>query len=232
MPTAGQPGSCMQEAVADFASRVSVADRSIFTRYSSPELDLPRWMCFVSFILLRFYFDFGLRRGCMKTRVLAAMLGIGGFFISGCSPADRSAAVTSRAAMAPSGTIRSQSDLQRYLSATASSDSPLSALSSGARSRFLSNITFNEKGITGFHYGDLQSELTASQIFDVLHLFGVERDVAIIPNVRVETAKDRRVISTIIIQPQPVDGTDYRDYWCASRATCNVWKDVICTSNC
>jgi hypothetical protein len=167
----------------------------------------------------------------MRIQVLAAMLGIGGLLIPGCS-SDRSAAVTSRGPVTPLGTIRSQSDLQRYLSATASSGTPLSALSSAARSRFLSSITFNEKGITGFHYGDLQSELTASQIFDVLHLFGVEKDVAIIPNVRVETAMDRRVISTIIIEPQPVDGTDYKGYWCALRATCNPSKDSICTSNC
>jgi hypothetical protein len=58
----------------------------------------------------------------------------------------------------------------------------------------LSSITFNKKGITGFRFDDLQSELTASQIFDVLHLFGAERDLAIIPNVRVETAADRRVM--------------------------------------
>lgn len=99
------------------------------------------------------------------------------------------------AAMTPLGIIRSQSDLQRYLSATANSGSPLSALSSRGRTRFLSSVTFNKRGITGFRYDDLQSELTASQIFDVLHLFGAEKDLAIIPNVRVETAADRRVMS-------------------------------------
>ena len=168
----------------------------------------------------------------MKIRVLAAMFGVGGLLISGCSPADRGAAVTSPAAVTPSGIIRSQGDLQRYLSATAGSGSPLSALSSGARTRFLSSITFNGKGITGFHYGDLQSELTASQIVAVLSLFGVEKDVAIIPNVRVETATDRRAIRAVQLLDPPGEGTDYKGYWCPSPGTCTVKNDSICTSNC
>jgi hypothetical protein len=129
----------------------------------------------------------------MNMRVVAIMLGVGGLLLAGCSPAERHAAAP-QAAATPFRTIRSQSELQRYLSATAGSGSPLSALSSGARRRFLSSIRFNEKGITGFRYADLQSELTASQIFDVLHLFGAEKDVAIIPNIRVESAADRRVM--------------------------------------
>ena len=126
--------------------------------------------------------------------------------------------------------IRSARDLQRYLSATGTS--PLSALSSGARERFLSSITFGAKGISGFHYADLQRELTASQMYDVLRLFGVQKDVAIIPNVRVDTPADKRVIRTFPFIAKPIDGGDYRDYRCASRATCSQSPGDICTSNC
>ena len=169
----------------------------------------------------------------MQIRVLAAMLGVGGLLISGCSPGSRGAAVTSQAAVTPSAIIRSQSDLQRYLAAAAESGSPLSALSSGARTRFVASITFNEKGITGFHYDDLQRELTASQIVAVLRLFGVEKDVAIIPNVRVETASDQRALRVFQLLGPPADeGTDYKGYWCASPATCTIKNDSICTSNC
>jgi hypothetical protein len=141
--------------------------------------------------------------------------------------------MTSRAAVSPSGIIRSQGDLQQYLAATAESESPLSALSNGARTRYLASITFNEKGITGFHYGDLQSELTASQIVAVLRLFGVEKDVAIIPNVRVETASDQRAVRVFQLLDPPGDaGTDYKGYWCSSPATCTVKNDSICTANC
>lgn len=167
----------------------------------------------------------------MKYPLLAAMIGIGGLAISGCSPADRGGAVRAPAAVAATGTIRSQDDLQRYLVATANSGSPLGALSSGARTRFLSSLTFNERGVTGFHYSDLQAELTASQIVAVLHLFGVEKDVAIIPNVRVETASDRRMIKSFELIDANEE-TDYKGYYCPSPGTCTVKLDSICTSNC
>ena len=167
----------------------------------------------------------------MKRRLLAAILGIGGFFLSGCSPSDRTVAVVAPGIVAPSGILRSQSDLQRYLSATANSSSPLNVLSSGARDRFVSSITFNEKGITGFRYSDLQSELTASQIYAVLQLFGAEKDLAIIPNVRVETNADKRAIQSLVDPVEPVDG-DYRDYQCISRATCSYNLGTICMSSC
>ena len=133
----------------------------------------------------------------------------------------------------PSGIIRSQGDLQQYLAATATAGSALSALSPSARDRFLSSVTFGAKGISGFRYADLQSELTVSQIYDVLSLFGVQKDVAIIPNVRVETAADKRVISAFPISPGDGGGeTDYTNYKCVSRATCEVALNDICTSNC
>ena len=167
----------------------------------------------------------------MKYPLLAAMIGIGSLVISGCSPADRGGAVRAPAAVAASATIRSQDGLQRYLVATATSDSPLGALSSGARARFLSSLTFNQRGVTGFHYGDLQAELTASQIVPLLALFGVEKDVAIIPNVRVESASDRRTIKSFELIDASEE-TDYKGYYCPSPGTCTVKNDSICTSNC
>ena len=168
----------------------------------------------------------------MRIQILAALVGIGGLFVSGCSSSN-GPVVKAPGLVMPSGIIRSQSDLQRYLSTTATTGSPLDALSSGARDRFLSSITFGAKGITGFHFTDLQSELTANQIHDVLALFGAEKDVAIIPNVRVETAADKRTISAFPIMPGGGgDGPDYPGYKCASRATCSTSPGDICMSSC
>ena len=165
----------------------------------------------------------------LKIRIFAVAIGISGLVVSGCS-SSHGTAVRSAGVVRPAGIIRSAHDLQRYLSATGTS--PLSALSSGARERFLSSITFGAKGISGFHYADLQSELTASQMFDVLRLFGVQKDVAIVPNVRVDTPADQRVIRSFPFIAKPIDGGDYRDYRCASRATCSQSPGDICTSNC
>jgi hypothetical protein len=158
------------------------------------------------------------------------MLGVGGFFFAGCAPAAQTA-VSPPAVAQPSGIIRSAADLQRYVAATAQSGSPLSALSQSGLQRFVSSVTFNSGGITGFRYDDLQSELTASQIYDVLSLFGAQKDVAIIPSVRIETAADRRVMS--YVDPNAGDGSgDYPGYACASRATCAPESKTICTHNC
>jgi hypothetical protein len=167
----------------------------------------------------------------LKFQIVAAMVGVGGLFVSGCVSSHRPTLRTP-AVVKPVGTIRSQSDLKRYLSATETSGSPLSALSSGGRERFLSSITFGAKGISGFRYAELQSELTASQIYDVLALFGAQKDVAIIPNVRAETVADRRVITRVATVSQHGGGRDYRDYRCASRATCSTSPGDICTSHC
>ncbi len=170
--------------------------------------------------------------GCeFKVQMLAAMIGIAGLFVSGCS-SSHGAAAGSPGIVRPAGILRSRSDLQRYLSATATTNSPLRALSSGARERFLSSITFGAKGISGFRYADLQSELTASQSYEVLRLFGVQKDVAIIPNVRADTSADKRVIRASPFMAKHIDGSDYRDYRCASRATCSQSPGDICTSNC
>jgi hypothetical protein len=167
----------------------------------------------------------------VKVRIVAALVATGGIFVSGCVSSHR-AAVRAPGIVKPVGTIGSEGALQRYLSATATSGTPLDALSSDARERFLSSITFGANGISGFHYADLQSELTASQIYDLLLLFGAQKDVAIIPNVRVETSADRLVMTRIATPSQRADGRDYRDYRCASRATCSVSPGDICTSRC
>jgi len=167
----------------------------------------------------------------MKLGVLSAMLGIGGFLFTACSSANQAGAIAPAQAAQPSGIIRSQSDLQRYLSATPDSAPPLGLLSSGARQRFLSNLTFNAAGVTGFRYDDLQNELTASQAYSVLALFGFQQDIAIIPHLRVVTSEDKRRISEF----NPVDGDgngDYPNYACASRATCAPHTSTICTHNC
>ena len=165
----------------------------------------------------------------LKIRIFAVAIGVSGLVVTGCS-SSHGTAVTSTSVARPTGILRSARDLQRYLSAPGTS--PLGALSSGARERFLSSITFGAKGISGFRYADLQSELTASQVYDVLRLFGVQKDVAIIPNLRVDTPADKRVISRFPFVAKPSDGGDYRDYRCASRATCSQSPGDICTSNC
>lgn len=122
--------------------------------------------------------------------------------------------------------IRSQAELRSYISASTKSGSPIDALSPAARSRFLSSITFNNNGITGFSYRDLQSELTASQVYKVLSLFGVQRDTALV-GARIATSNDRAYSS---VSPNTVP--DYPNYYCEKHGTCAPYAGDICTGNC
>lgn len=76
------------------------------------------------------------------------------------------------AATAPTP-IRSPADLERHL-ADAGPQSPLRALSPGARQRFLAALRFGADGIGGFSVEELDDALTAEDILAVLALFELE----------------------------------------------------------
>ncbi|HEX8609939.1 MAG TPA: hypothetical protein VF800_01450 [Telluria sp.] len=70
--------------------------------------------------------------------------------------------------------IKSRADLERYLKMVPRQSNALYLLSAAARERFIESITFNEKGVTGFSFADLQRELPQEQIAKILALFGSE----------------------------------------------------------
>jgi hypothetical protein len=134
----------------------------------------------------------------MNFGAVTALLGVGGAILLGVSPADRSTVFASPGIVRMMGIIRSKYELDRYLAATAGSWSPLDYLSPAARRKFLSSIRYNATGITGFHYDGLQRELTVTQAYQVLALFGAQQDVAIIPHLRIATNEDRQTLSRMI----------------------------------
>ncbi|HJR72089.1 MAG TPA: hypothetical protein VJ806_00430 [Luteimonas sp.] len=129
-------------------------------------------------------------------------------------------------ALAP---IKSSTDLRSYV-LNKQPNSPLNRLSPGAQKRFIESIQFNEKGVTTYDYADLRAELTASQVYEVLALFGIQGTTAIIPGLRVNSDADRAIMA-----PRgavPMQFPDYPDMMCESRATCSPSVTKICTSNC
>ncbi|SEP00325.1 hypothetical protein SAMN02800692_3181 [Luteibacter sp. UNC138MFCol5.1] len=123
--------------------------------------------------------------------------------------------------------IKSLADLYAYESSNPSEANPLTKLSASGRQRFIESLTFNDSGITGFSISDLRSELSVEQIYDVLALFGVQDDIGLIPEARSTTSRDRAIQQGSVRLPM-----DYRNYKCASRASCRREFDHICTSNC
>ncbi len=154
--------------------------------------------------------------------------------------------------------IKSRADINEYLQETAKSKSPLHLLSKTARARFLKSLTFNDAGLTGFSYADLEANLTPSQIYQVLALFGSQNSTPMIKNVRVESELDAEILTgdfgdsedpaaKCFIEPGAENGPldpnaprpketrpngDRTGYNCSSRATCSWAVQMVCKANC
>lgn len=87
--------------------------------------------------------------------------------------------------------IQSPADLQRYLEATPIAESPLSRLSPMGRRRFLEGIHFTPRGIGGYGTADLEYELTAEDIREVLALFGMRASSGLLSDAREVNRNDR-----------------------------------------
>lgn len=150
--------------------------------------------------------------------------------------------------------IKSRADINEYLQETAKSKSPLHLLSKAARARFLKSLTFNDAGLTGFSYADLEANLTPSQIYQVLALFGSQNSTPMIKNARVASELDAEILTGDFGNSEHsaakciiVDGTapsapgsklicprdgDREGYQCLSRANCYKKPFWICKNSC
>lgn len=180
--------------------------------------------------------------------VLVGTLGLGGVAVGqtsidsqAASSASSQAAASSvadfaqreallNAEMAP---IRSRAELDAYLLRTRSAASPLSALSPSAQHRFLNSLRFTPAGLASFRYADLEAELTPTQAYKLLALFGVQQDVPLLKSAREVTALDA-VIMGIGGGMAGIGLGDHEGYWCETSRphTCAKAPGYICTGNC
>lgn len=92
--------------------------------------------------------------------------------------------------------IKSREDLDRYLEQARESGSPLDHFSAPARKRFLASLQFNENGLFGYRIDEFRVELTPTQTYRVLALFGEQRNTATVArDARVETSLDRALLT-------------------------------------
>ncbi|HWT16490.1 MAG TPA: hypothetical protein VN581_11950 [Patescibacteria group bacterium] len=124
--------------------------------------------------------------------------------------------------------VRSTKDLSRL---DAESRARLDKLSPKARARFLASLTFSDKGLSGFDYTVLVDELTATDIYRILELFGQQHITSMLSDVKVETSTDRLIMS-MSKDPTMKIRADHMEYRCETRATCVDSTPHICTSNC
>ena len=133
--------------------------------------------------------------------------------------------------------IKSENDLTRHLQDIQHS-SPLDKLSPGGKQHFLASLRFNENGLVSYDYSDLRAEMTASEIYQVLSLFGAQHTATMIKDARIVDEADKLILTS----PQPnsiivrcVDegcGGDHQGYFCSGLHTCSKALDQICMNGC
>ena len=129
--------------------------------------------------------------------------------------------------------IKSSADLQRHARFAKAIHSPLMHLPAPARKRFLDSVTFNDTGVTGYRFDVLQDELTVSQAYQVLALFGEQRDVRYLDKAAIESELDLDVLRSLDAPGAKAQcDEEHVSYKCVSRATCQSATGFICKSNC
>jgi hypothetical protein len=95
-----------------------------------------------------------------------------------------------------SALIRTKADLQFWINVKGKSN-PLNLLSADAKTRLVENAMYNDKGlITSGYIGDIRRELTPTQAYKVLSLFGAQSIAAKANNGKARTDLDRLIINT------------------------------------
>ncbi len=145
-------------------------------------------------------------------------------------------------------TIKSPYDLNRVIRNT--NTGPLRHLSRPAQLRFARSLTFNERGVTGFSYEDIERELSVSQAFELLASIGQQHFLPRLGGLRVESELDEMLLegrvpgiggaNKCLTPSLPVingnsevacDGF-LKDYRCTGPGNCGEALRNACTSHC
>lgn len=125
--------------------------------------------------------------------------------------------------MAP---IRSQSDFAIYMKRNSvASQNPYYLLSKAAQQRFAENLVFGSKGLASFDYADIEAELTLSQAYRLLSLFGAQTSLAVLPSFKIETETDQLVDSW---RSRITPDDDHDGYACSKRGECFQYITKLC----
>lgn len=89
--------------------------------------------------------------------------------------------------------VKSFEQLEAYLDAGSPAESPFLHLTEDGLKRFIDSLVFTEKGLASFDALVLETELTSSQAYSLLALFGLQRLAPYLKNARVESDLDKKV---------------------------------------
>ncbi|MCU4491431.1 hypothetical protein [Acinetobacter guillouiae] len=128
-----------------------------------------------------------------------------------------------------SAPIKSLDNLYTYNSTTPKINNPIERLTPSGKTRFINSLEFSKTGLGSYSYTDLVNELSASEIYQILSLFGVQHSISK-ANLKITNDSDRKVVKALSSGASLQ--ADRRDYWCGNPGTCHPRRWYICTQNC
>jgi hypothetical protein len=129
--------------------------------------------------------------------------------------------------------IKTYEDLTAYLAthgnaAQGSAQDPLSYLPVDQRAQFVAGLRFGRTGLGSFNYSIIESSLTATQAYQLLSLFGVQRVTHKLQGLRRSTALDNKIMTKSVM----TSTSSELDYECVQRATCGQKLTFMCMDGC
>lgn len=118
-----------------------------------------------------------------------------------------------------------------WLSTRDAGSHAFSRLGKEARARFIASLAWNEHGLTTFSYEPLEADLSLSEAYSVLVLFGAQATILPIVDRFKLIHKMDYALKERFASMECANG-DRDGYHCKSRATCEKKMHHICKSNC
>lgn len=136
--------------------------------------------------------------------------------------------------------IKSWEELQSHMQASDDASDALAKLSPQAEREFLDSLVFTELGLASFNGRVLARELSASQIYELLGLFGLQRMAPLVAaDARIDSELDKSILELAGVDSRNGNSGSAQDcpllenYECTPPATCRRSTGAWCiTCNC
>ncbi|WP_444887726.1 hypothetical protein [Microbulbifer sp. JMSA008] len=131
--------------------------------------------------------------------------------------------------------IKNQLELEKYLEITPTEKSPLNALSEIEREIFINSLTFTSRGIAGFDYSVLSYGPTATEVYNILALFGFQSNTPYLPNLTVASESDSSIMAVakimqgdfVLLDSLCIWNTDIKQFFCGQHGL-EICFPMIC----